>query len=338
LLVVRIAPIEVQPVRLFGRYVCALPVGVSLRVRRGAADRMVGMTLRRAAIRELLRVVATVPVHRGRPLTSLPALEDAEAVLAQAARHVGPWHAVAAYWPPDAYRHRAYLHLLDDRGHGRAFLKLATGSDAAALDREKDALDLFSGGGRHLTTPSILASGEAGATRWLLTAPLPRVGRQTLKRHLAVPLDVIEEIRGETRLIPPSELDTLSWWADLQERLGGAPEAFVRDLEETTADHAEVGRSHGDFCAHNLATAAGRTWVFDWEEYAPDAPADQDVVTFRLERGDDLAEVRAVPGVPAFRRFVMCCAFGLARDIPRFRAIVDGWAGSRGHTEGVERP
>ncbi|HET7041897.1 MAG TPA: hypothetical protein VFI13_07750 [Gemmatimonadales bacterium] len=319
--------------RLFGRYVCALPVGVSVRVRQGAAKRMVGMTLPRAVIRELLRVVATVPARRGRSLAELPALGDAEAVLAEVAPHVGPWHAAAAYWPPDADRDRAYLHLLDDRGRGKAFLKLANRSDAAALDRERDALAALAGGSWPLTTPPLLASGETDATRWILTGALPRVGRQTLKPRLALPHGVVEEIRGETRVVPPSELDTLSWWAALKPRLDSVPAAFLQELKTATADGLEVGRAHGDFCAHNVVTVAGRVWVFDWEEYAPDAPVDLDVVTFRLERGDDLAEVRGAPGEPAYRRFVMCCAFGLARDIPRFRVIVDGWSGLRAQVE-----
>jgi hypothetical protein len=263
----------------------------------------------------------------------MPALEDVEAVLAEAARHVGRWHAVAAYWPPQPDRGRAYLHLLDERGRARAFLKLANGADAVALERERVALATLAGGSWPLTTPPLLASGEAGATRWLLTGPLPKVGRQRLKPGMAVPHNVIEEIRGGTRVVPPSGLETLSWWAGLKRPLEGVPEAFARDLEDATTDGVEVGRGHGDFCAHNVVNVAGRVWVFDWEEYAPDAPVDLDVVTFRLERGDDLAEVRGAPGERAYRRFVMCCAFGLARDIPRFRVIVDGWRGLRPQVE-----
>lgn len=286
---------------------------------------MVGMTARRAAIRELLRVVAALPARRSRPLQSLPRLGDADEVLALASEHVGKWHAVAAYWPPDADRDRAYLHLLDDRGRGLAFLKLATESDAVALDRERDALSALAGGSWPLTTPPLLAAGAAGATHWLLTGALPRVGRQTLKPHLAVPHSVIEEIRGKVRVVPRSDLDTLSWWAGLTPRLDDVPAAFREDLEIATAEGVEVGRGHGDFCAHNVANVAGRVWVFDWEEYAPDAPVDHDVVTFRLERGDDLAAVRGTPGDPAYRRFVLCCAFGLSRGSPRFRPIVEGW-------------
>lgn len=296
-----------------------------------------GITWRRAAIRELLRAVASVPARRGRPLAELPDLGDAEAVLADAAAHVGPWHAVAAYWPPDGYRNRAYVHLLDDHGRGLAFLKLATEADALALERERDALAALAGGSWPLTTPPLLASGETGSTRWLLTGALPRVGRQTLKPRLAVPHGVIEEIRGEVRVVPRSGLDSLSWWADLQPRLDAAPGGFLQDLEDATAEGVQIGRGHGDFCAHNMVSVDGRIWVFDWEEYAPDAPIDQDVVTFRLERGDDLAEVRGTPGDPSYRRFVMCCAFGLARDSPRFRPIVEAWPdGRKGQARGVE--
>jgi hypothetical protein len=263
----------------------------------------------------------------------MPALGDVEAVLAEAARHVGGWHAVAAYWPPQPDRGRAYLHLLDERGRARAFIKLANGKDAAALEREREALELLAGGGRHLTTSPLLAAGEAGNTRWLLTGPLPPVGWQRPKPRKTIPRDIIGEIRGEPQVVDASEMATLSWWADLQERLDGAPDAFVRDLQDAISQGIEVGRSHGDFCRHNLARTLGRTWVFDWEEYAPDAPVDLDVVTFRLERGDDLAEVSGAPGEPAYRRFVMCCAFGLARDIPRFRVIVDGWKGLRAQVE-----
>ena len=294
-------------------------------MRQAAAGRMVGITWRRSAVRGLLRGAAALPPRHAQPLEEMPALGDAEEVLAEAAAHLGRWHAVSAYWPPQRDRGRAYLHFLDERGKARAFLKLATGTDAAAFARERDALATLGGGSWPLTTPPLLAGGETGDTHWLLTGPLPRVGRQTLKPMMKLPATVIEEIRGETRLVPPTELDTLSWWADLQQRLDDAPEAFVHDLETAAAEGVEVGRGHGDFCAHNVVTVAGRVWVFDWEEYAHDAPIDQDVVNFRLVRGDDLAEVRGAPGDPAYRRFVLCCGFGLARDIPRFRAIVDRW-------------
>jgi hypothetical protein len=294
---------------------------------------MVGITWRRAAIRELLRAVASVPARRGRPLAELPDLGDAEDVLAEAAPHVPPWHAAVAYWPPQQDRGRAYLHLLDERGKARAFLKLANGSDAGALDRERDALATLAGGSWPLTTPPLLASGETGDTRWLLTGPLPRVGRQTLKTSMKLPHTVIEEIRGEVRTVPLSELDTLSWWSALQHRLPAVSDSFTLDLHDATADGVQVARGHGDFCAHNVVSVDGRVWVFDWEEYAPDAPIDQDVVNFRLVRGDDMAEVHGGPGDPAYRRFVMCCAFGVARDIPRFRTIVDGWPGLRPEVE-----
>jgi hypothetical protein len=286
---------------------------------------MLGITWRRSAVRTGLAVLAGVPVRHGTPLGQLPGLGDAEQVLREVTPVVAPWLAVAAYWPPQPERDRAYLHLLDDRGDAVAFVKLAGGADAPALAREEAALASLDGGTARFSTPRLRAAGVAGPTRWLCTDPLPAFGRQTLKAHLSLPAQVVDDIRGETRQVAASELDSLTWWADLQQRLDGAPRAFVDDLAVAVADGLEVGRGHGDFGAHNLASAAGRLWVFDWEAFAPDAPVDQDVVGFRLHRGDELPAVAGPRGEAAFARFVACCAFGLAHDVTRFCTIVRRW-------------
>ncbi|HEX3222694.1 MAG TPA: hypothetical protein VHR35_09005 [Nocardioides sp.] len=286
---------------------------------------MLGITWRRSAVRAGLRALATVPVRHGRPLEQLPGLADAEEILRRVTPHTGAWRAVVAYWPPQPERGRAYLHLLDDDGDAVSFLKLAGGYDAPALAREEAALESLDGGSIHFTTPRVRASGIVGPTRWLCTDPLPTFGRQTLQPHLPLPVQVVDDIRGQTRWVAPTELDSLTWWADLQQRLDGVPSAFVDDLMDAVAHGVEVGRAHGDFGAHNLAFAAGRLWVFDWEAFAPDAPVEQDVVGFSLHRGKASEAAAGNRDDKSYRRFVTCCAFGLAHDVTRFRTIVMGW-------------
>jgi hypothetical protein len=287
---------------------------------------MLGMTWRRSLVRAGLRALAVVPARRGTPMGQLPGLSDAEEILHVVGAHTSPWRAVAVYWPPQADRGRAYLHLLDGRGNGVAFLKLAVGEDAPGLGREETALLSVDGGSVHYATPRVRASGTLGSTRWLCMEPLPPIGRQTLKPRLPVPVRVIDDIRGEVRTVPPGALEALTWWADLQRRLDTAPAGFVDDLHAAVALGLQVCRAHGDFAAHNLAQAEGRLWVFDWENFAVDAPVDQDVVSFRLARGDALADVSGPRGEESFRRFVACCAFGLAHDLTAFETIVTTWA------------
>lgn len=314
--------------RLRNRPVCGLPVGTTALVRRSAASRLVGVTTKRRMVRFALRIAATLPDRLSlvplRPLECLHGLTGLEAVLDIVGVDGSSWPAI--FWPSQFERARAYVHLLDQEGRPRGFLKLAQARDASALFRERDALLIWNGGRGIVRTPKVISSGtdRLSGAAWLLVEPLP-TGSRPLGR---VPTEaLLAEINGTRRDVAQPHLHKLTWWPALQERLPQAPATFREVLERISSSGVSVSPTHGDLGAHNMVSDGLRLWVYDWEDATPDAPADTDRFGINLFGTQPSEALRRAAALPESQQesFVWSCAFGWANRVGKWPSIVSMW-------------
>ncbi|WP_188898457.1 hypothetical protein [Microlunatus endophyticus] len=273
--------------------------------------------------------VAMVPIL---PLDQLPSLIDASAVLARVEATIGAEQRLwpVAFWPTQPGRDRLYLHLLTDSGKSRGFLKIARDADACGLKHEARALQERHGGSGLLRTPKVLASGgdPAENTSWLLVEPLPSDARPARQ----APDQLLTEISGPVRHVSTEELDQLSWWQTLGERLSDAPLELRRAVDRLIPYGVDVASIHGDLRPHNMVASRTRIWVYDWEESALDGPAGTDAFSLRVLGGSLRDLVRRIRSLTTDERnaFVWSCAFGWARASLPWRSATHAWNESGG--------
>jgi hypothetical protein len=199
---------------------------------------------------------------------------------------------VAVYLGFPRRNRKPVLKLYDRSGRLRAVAKVAVDELTAGLVRnEHAALTHLSERADVVEVPRALALLDWDDSVILVQSALS-VGTRRHHRPTSAALRTtarwLSDDEGATRL----PVETSSWWATLVARVAGAPQDALGDRLRAGVDRAGAalrGTSltmapwHGDLTPWNMAAAAGRPQVWDWERYAPQVPVGCDVLHFTLQ-------------------------------------------------------
>ena len=319
------------------RPVCALPAGASARVRRAAASRLLGYTLKRRAVRAGLITATSLRLDRqlaaGRFCVSeLPGLSYGDGILSSldglGGEHRLGWKHVAIYWPSQLARDRAYFHLLNADGESVAFTKVS-GSADSGLVGERAALDGLSGGRPGLfRSPMVLATSGKHDDRgysWLALEALPDDIRPCRFEKTAFPRQAVDAYQSDRRWTDRSNLHELSWW---NRATRGVPKLFAQDLIWAVGEGFEVGRVHGDLGAHNMARSREDLWIYDWESSALDGPAFSDYWAFQFLLQPPVKTLYALreSNLEQLREAIVTLAYQASANVRYGPAMVQSWA------------
>ena len=182
---------------------------------------------------------------------------------------------------------------LDRRGAARAILKLGFSERTDdAIAREANALKDIEGLLED-RAPRLLTEGQRAGRTWLAQEVLEgkRAGDDLTPLHAELLTELAEATRGEAPLTeqrffqdsirnlcsldPEIDPDWHQEYSTLCEALEHSADGFA--LPTTHA--------HGDFTPWNVVQKRGRIRAFDWEYFAPSAPALYDVLHFHIQTG-----------------------------------------------------
>lgn len=245
-------------------------------------------TPRRALFRTLVTIAAAGRCDRLiAKTTALPlpvgTLEAIEAWLGQLLK---PRVAVrlVIQWPPQTWRQRIYLHVLDEDGRRTCFVKVSLDDDNDdMLSREASTIaSLSQSRPIHFDVPQVLDCQRVTNHLALALRPLPSLGGRRRAITSDFPADAVREYSTFYGDFGAAELATVDWFAAAMSGIrddGGLP--FKAEILADSKPWTLV-RAHGDLGVHNLLPGRGRPWIFDWEESMPNAPVFTDQVGFSL--------------------------------------------------------
>jgi Phosphotransferase enzyme family len=190
-------------------------------------------------------------------------------------------HAIVT-WPPQPWRRRLYVHLLDTNLQAFAFVKVAsTDDDHTKLAVEAEALNwLAQLPLQKIRAPRLVHHGRFEEVGYLAMEPLPTVAKPL---KLAADCDsapLTAEFRGEFNRLSGPEIRSLSWWEAYTQALRPEHQAFHAQLQRLMPLGAETCRAHGDLGLANMVRDEHQIWIFDWESCHAAAPALADSIGF----------------------------------------------------------
>jgi hypothetical protein len=333
--------------RFGGRPVISMPT--TTLGRRAGLRRLQPTTPRRRLIRTGVAVASAVGLDRwlareqGSPLP--PEIDPAAAGwVAETLLNLGAaGDGLVVIWPPQPNRGRLYLHASDSHGRPVAFAKIGFDErNRRLLAREVAALDgLTREAPSTFRAPRVVATHEVAGHFVVVGEPLPDGAASPTVRRAVFPAAAVAEYAGPAQEL--TDVTTTSWWRSYQRHLTPDLTAFDAELERRTGAGARTARAHGDISAHNMAFAARRLWLLDWEESAPDAPVLADRLGFALSAlsrrlsarpGDWRAHLRRGSSAwlePAARvDLMLALAFRRARGFEDATHILRNWDRSVG--------
>ena len=337
--------------RVGARPVAAIPDGPR-RLRRAAARQCPGGTWRRRAVRAAAGLGVTLGLDRlFWPRVEQPLAErglNLGAWLAQARGALGlPESYAVLLWPPQSWRGRVYLRLLDSGGRLRAFVKVALDPyNEGRLVNERRALACLRGAETgQVRFPRVLAEGRWAGQYSLAMEPFPKGGRPPGRGEASAGAGCATAWAGERRRLTEAELRGADWWRGWEREPAGCG-GFRREVARAAAAGLETCRVHGDLAPGNILRIDGRYWVYDWEGFDERGPWLTDRLSywlgerqrFALRRPDRAAAALARRFLGEERRSRADVAAGLAflcaaRSLAA-RAVADRWGG--GDAEGGE--
>lgn len=252
-------------------------------------------------------------------------------------RHIA--HAIVT-WPPQSWRRRLYVHLLDANLQAFAFVKVASmHDDYTKLAVEAEALGLL---GRlplrKIRAPRLLHHGRFEEVGYLVMEPLPTAAKP-LKLTAGCDSSMLTaEFRGDINLLSGAEIMGLSWWTAYAQTLRPEQQAFHAQLLRFLPLGAEMCRAHGDLGLANIVSDDRQIWIFDWESCHSAAPALADSIGFFLSftmgktKRNPLASLRRIRKMfltdPSDHRrlaIMLALAFRQACGIPDAASIIGIW-------------
>lgn len=324
--------------RVGGRPVCGWPVAAPPRVRSAAAQRLLGLTPKRRALRLGLRAAALTGTADWwgsvESLAAVPAGSAFTDALPSLLEHTHGACYAAIFWPSTPARDRLYVHLLDEIGDSYAFAKVAV-DDAAALGTEAETLRLLAGGDRtSFATPRIIADSiSTTGPQWLLMEPLPKRITSPRIGTTAYPSDVVNAYSGHSAFVPWESRESISWWPRLDRLLHSVSKSFLTDLANLMSDGIWTSRVHGDFGCHNLAQQGRMLWIYDWESSVVDGPASCDYWAFRFKSAGIMQTLRCEADGPREGSSLGCALLSMAYQgswgMNLARDIITNWEFNR---------
>lgn len=250
-------------------------------------------------------------------------------------------HAIVT-WPPQTWRRRLYVHLLDAKLQSFAYAKIAFAQgDHAKLAVEAETLSVLGQLPlRKLRAPKLLHHGCFDEASFLIMEPLPAAAKPL---KLAADYDssaLTAEYRGEIKRFSGSEIRGLSWWTAYAQALRPEHQFFHAELLRLLPLGAELDRAHGDLGLANMASDGHHVWIFDWESCHAAAPALADSIG--LFMSFSMAKTQRNP-LASLRRIrenfladrseqrqlavMLALAFRHACGIPDAASIISVWSG-----------
>ena len=178
------------------------------------------------------------------------------------------------------------LRVLDSTGRNTiAFAKVGvTDFTRSLVQREAESLRrLQEHRWRAFSCPEVIGFEDFNSCTVLLMSALPRRGttgmpdpvdRRALIEELSAAFGVRDDavrggdfVEGLRRRLAHADTDPLVG------RLGHALDAFELQF---AGHHQRLGAWHGDFTPWNMMSVGGRTWLWDWEQFALDVPTGLD--------------------------------------------------------------
>lgn len=259
-----------------------------------------------------------------------------------ATREKAGWSFVVR-WPPQLDRGRVYVHVLDGSGAAVCFLKVSLDThNDRTLTREAATLaDVARLAKRNFEVPAVLRVWRPERHVVLALAALPDPDRRDRRLGGTFPAAAVGEYSGHRRAVGPDDVLELSWFRDWEPPWDTIHERFLTELSSDRRPWV-VCRAHGDLGTHNVVRAGGRSWIFDWEESAADAPHLADRVGFELSRlSRKLARRptdwrgivdRAAPGLGLLPRrdLIRALVFRTSRRMADANIIMRNWDRSGG--------
>jgi hypothetical protein len=252
----------------------------------------------------VLRRRATLPTGAGTLIEHLcSVLAEPRLTFATGLRRVG------SFYTP-------VLQLFRPDGTPIAYAKIGwDGVTGRQVRAESDALRLVTTAEPTLfRAPALLYAGRWQHLELSVTAPLPPDARRVPSSHLP-PVLALREVAALDGPVKSFRLQDAPWWQRISDEAPGfeiqAPglsEALARLQEEAGDVVLPFGRWHGDWAEWNMALAAGRLHVWDWEYSRPDVPFGLDLLQFFFQQ---YFVVEGQPLVPAALRAAEDAAPGL---------------------------
>lgn len=248
-------------------------------------------------------------------------------------------HAIVT-WPPQSWRRRLYVHLLDANLQAFAFVKVASmHGDFTKLAVEAEALSLLARLPlRKIRAPRLLHHGRFEEVGYLVMGPLPTAAKPLKLTAGYDSSTLTTEFRGDVNLLSGSEIMGLSWWTAYVQTLRSEHQPFHAQLLRLLPLGAEMCRAHGDLGLANMVSDDHHIWIFDWESCHQAAPALADSIGFFLSftmaktTREPLAALRRIRKiyltVPSDQRrlaIMLALAFRQACGIPDAASVIRIW-------------
>jgi hypothetical protein len=247
-------------------------------------------------------------------------------------------HYLTVIWPSQPNRRRVYVHVIDQEGHHRCFIKLSLDhvTDGLLLREATQLAKIGSFPRRHFNVPRVLGVIAAGPRIAIALSPLPYANTTSMTPR-EYPHDAVAEYAGSASSLPTGDLS----WLDPGNKPWMRSPSFRAEIESHPPSW-RVATAHGDLGPHNMMAESGQLWIFDWESCTADAPVLTDRVGYALStvhrrllrkpsRWRTILE-RESSGIELLPRveLMQAIAFRASKGIRDAEAIIHHWDKSEG--------